>query len=97
MHSSKLDTHLIFQCYASSMLFIHTPTFVVFKNRRAYDIADVAKLSFLAWTRNLMIMAYRMCFLFVAGICAVIEIRSLVFARDDVSRAMCCYLWVYTA
>ena len=62
MHSSKLDALLIFQCYASSMLFIHTPTFVVFKNRRSYSIADVAKLSFLAGTRNLMIMACRMCF-----------------------------------
>ncbi len=30
-----------------------------------------------------MIMACRMCFLFVAGICAVIEIRSMVLARDD--------------
>ena len=40
-------------------------------------------LSFLARTRNLMIMACRMCFLFVAGICAVIEIRSMVLARDD--------------
>ena len=28
MHSSKLDAHLIFQCYASSMLFIHASTFV---------------------------------------------------------------------
>ena len=36
--------------------------FLFVKNRRAYDIADVAKLSFLAWTRNLMIMACRMCF-----------------------------------
>ena len=30
--------------------------FLFVKNRRAYDIADVAKLSFLAGTRNLMIM-----------------------------------------
>ena len=27
-----------------------------------YGIAHVAKLSFLAWTRNLMIMTCRMCF-----------------------------------
>ena len=32
------------------------------KNRRAYDFALVAKLSFLARSRNLMIMACRMCF-----------------------------------
>ena len=31
------------------------------KNKRAYEIADIAKLSFLARTRNLMIMACRMC------------------------------------
>ena len=35
--------------------------FLFVKNRRFYDIAHVAKLSFLAWTRNLMIMACRMC------------------------------------
>ena len=64
------------------------------KNRRAYDIADVAKLSFLAWTRNLMILACRMCFLFVAGICAVIEIRSLVLARDDAVAGICHILYI---
>ena len=69
MHSSKLDALLIFQCYASSMLFIHTPTFVVFKNRRSYDIANVAKLSFQARTRNLMIMACRMCFDLSLALC----------------------------
>ena len=35
--------------------------FLFVKNRRFYDIAHVAKLSFLAWTRNLMIMACRIC------------------------------------
>ena len=69
MHSSKLDALLIFQCYASSMLFIHTPTFVVFKNRRSYYIADAAELSFLAWTRNLMIMVCRMCFDLLLALC----------------------------
>ena len=52
------------------------------KNRRSYDIADVTKLSFLAWTRNLMVIVCRM-FFGIAGICAYIEIRSLVWARDD--------------
>ena len=39
-------------------------------------------MSFLARTRNLMFVECRMCF-FVASICAVIRIRSLVLARDD--------------
>ena len=82
MHSSKLDALLIFQCCAPLVLGLRL-FFCCEKNRRPYNIADVAKLSFLAWTRNLMILACRMCFLFVAGICAVIEIRSLVLARDD--------------
>ena len=43
--------------------------FLFVKNRRAYDIADVAKLSFLAWTRNLMIMACRMCFDLSLALC----------------------------
>ena len=34
MHSSKLDVLLLFQCYASSMLFIHASTFAFCKNRR---------------------------------------------------------------
>ena len=38
--------------------------------------------SFLAGTRNLMMTDCRM-IIFVAGICAVIWIRSLVLARDD--------------
>ena len=36
VHSSKLDALLIFQCYASSMLFIHTPTFVVLRTEEEY-------------------------------------------------------------
>ena len=31
-----------------------------------YGIVHVAKLSFLAWTRNLMIMACRMCFFYLS-------------------------------
>ena len=38
--------------------------------------------SFLTGTRNLMMTDCRM-IIFVAGICAIIEIRSLVMARDD--------------
>ena len=48
-----------------------------------YGIVHVAKLSFLAWTRNLMIMACRMCFFICRRRCAVIGVRSLVLARDD--------------
>ena len=59
------------------------------KNRRAYDIADVAKLSFLAGTRNLMIMACRMYFLICRWHCAVVGIRSLVLARDDGVAGTC--------
>ena len=59
------------------------------KNRRFYDIADVAKLSFLAWTRNLMMMPVGCVFLFVAGICAVVGIRYLVLARDDGVAGIC--------
>ena len=36
VHSSKLDALLIFQCYASSMLFIHTLTFVVLRTEEEY-------------------------------------------------------------
>ena len=36
VHSSKLDTHLIFQCYASSMLFIHASTFVFVRTEEEY-------------------------------------------------------------
>ena len=43
--------------------------FLFVKNRRAYDIADVAKLSFLAGTRNLMIMTCRMCFGLSPALC----------------------------
>mgnify|MGYP005935964079 CR=1 FL=1 len=65
--------------------------FLFVKNIRSYDIADVAKLSFLARTRNLMIMPVGCVFLFVAGICAVIEIRSLVLARDDGIAGTCVF------
>ena len=61
MHSSKLDALLIFQCCAPLVLGLRL-FFCCEKNRRPYNIADVAKLSFLAGTRNLMIMACRMCF-----------------------------------
>ena len=47
-----------------------------------YGIAYVAKLSFLAGIRNLMIMPVG-CVLICRWHCAVVEIRSLVFARDD--------------
>ena len=49
---------------ASRALVVFSGCLLVFrqKNRRAYGIADVAKLSILARTRNLMIMACRMCF-----------------------------------
>ena len=36
------------------------------KNSGVFGIADVAKLSFLAGTRNLMIMACRMCFFYLS-------------------------------
>ena len=45
-------------------------------------------MSFLARTRNLMFVECRMCF-FVASICAVISIRSLVLARDDAVVGTC--------
>ena len=61
----------IFGAWLSDFLFV--------KNRRSYDIAHVAKLSFLAVTRNLMVGTARCCLC----ICAGIEIRSLVQARDD--------------
>ena len=61
MHSSKLDALLIFQCCAPLVLGLRL-FFCCEKNRRPYNIADVAKLSFLAKTRNLMIMACSMCF-----------------------------------
>ena len=51
--------------------------------------------SFLAGTRNLMFMDCRMCY-FIASFCAVIEIRSLVLARDDaVGSTVQCLVDVY--
>ena len=44
--------------------------------------------SFLAGTRNLMMTDCRM-IIFVASICAIIEIRSLVLAWDDAVGGMC--------
>ena len=44
--------------------------------------------SYLAGTRNLMFMDCRM-IIFVAGICAIIWIRSLVLARDDAVGDIC--------
>ena len=70
-------------------------SFVV-KNRRSYGIANYAKLSFLAGTRNLMIMVCSICFLFYRRPCAVFETRSLVLARDDGIVGTCCVLWVFT-
>ena len=67
MHSSKLDALLIFQCCAPLVLGLRL-FFCCEKNRRPYNIADIAKLSFLAWTRNLMMMPVGCVFLFVAGI-----------------------------
>ena len=61
----KFTFKLAWRNFALSMLCIFgawLSAFLFVKNRRAYDIADVAKLSFLAGTRNLMIMACRMCF-----------------------------------
>ena len=43
--------------------------FLFVKNRRFYDIAHVAKLSFLAKTRNLMIMACLMCLDLLLALC----------------------------
>ena len=58
------------------------------KNRRVYDIAVVAIASFLAGTRNLMfIVCWTLSF--IVGVCACIEIRSLVLARDDGIAGMC--------
>ena len=68
------------QCFAPAVLSLRL-SFVV-NNRRSYGIANYAKLSFLAGTRNLMFMD---CLVrsFIVGVCAVFEIRSLVLARDD--------------
>ena len=70
-------------------------SFVV-KNRRAYGVMNVAIASFLAGTRNLMIMVCSICFLFYRRPCAVFETRSLVLARDDGVVGVCCVLWVFT-
>ena len=55
------------QCFAPAVLSLRL-SFVV-KNRRAYGIANYAKLSFLAGTRNLMIMVCRMCFVLSQALC----------------------------
>ena len=52
------------------------------KNKSYSSITIVAIPSFLAGTRNLMMTDCRM-IIFVAGICAVVEMRFLVLARDD--------------
>ena len=55
------------QCFASAVLSLRL-SFVV-KNRRSYGIANYAKLSFLAGTRNLVIMVCRMCFVLSLALC----------------------------
>ena len=59
--------------------------FVCKEQKSAYDIADAAKSSFLAVTRNLMVGTARCCLC----ICAGIEIRSLVRTRDDGVAGTC--------
>ena len=56
----------------------------------------VGELSFLAGTRNLMIMGCSICWLFYRWPCAGCEIRDLVLARDDVIVGTCCVLWMLT-
>ena len=55
------------------------------KNRRGDVIAVVAIASFLAGTRNLM-SGFALC---SRRHCAIIEIRSLVLARDDGIAGTC--------
>ena len=88
MHSSKLDALLIFQCCAPLVLGLRL-FFCCEKNRIFYCIVNVAKLSFLAWTRNLMMMPVGCVFLICRWHCAVVEIRFLVLARDDSVAGTC--------
>ena len=46
VHSSKLDAHLIFQCYASSMLFIHASTFVFLTEEQKMGMLFLSVFSF---------------------------------------------------
>ena len=64
------------------------------EGHKGYYITNNARLSFLARTRSLMLWSVG-CAFFVASICAVISIRSLVLARDDVSGALCIIGGVY--
>ena len=63
-------------------------TLFVEKEQKGYVIVVVAVASFLAGTRNLMFIGCRT-LSFIVGICACIEIRSLVLARDDGVAGMC--------
>ena len=51
--SSELDVHLFIQCCASAMLGVSTLLLYI-RTEVLYGIADVARLSFLAGTRNLI-------------------------------------------
>ncbi len=70
-------------------------TLFVEKEQKGYVIVVVAVASFLAGTRNLMFIGCRT-LSFIVGICACIEIRSLVLARDDGVVGTCSVLWVFT-
>ena len=67
--------------FSGCLLFLDRRTLVF------YGIVNVAKLSFLAWTRNLMMMVV------FTLVCIVqhMKIRSLVLARDDASRTLCSF------
>ena len=54
VRSSGLDVHLFIQCCASAMLKVSTLLLYI-RTEVLYGIADVARLSFLAGTRNLVV------------------------------------------
>ena len=62
--------------------------FVCKEQKSAYDIADAAESSFLAVTRNLMIMVCRMCLWFVVGIVLSLGWGPWSWPGMTVSRAL---------
>ena len=78
------------QCFAPAVLSLRL-SFVV-KNRRSYGIANYAKLSFLAGTRNLMIMVCSICFCFIAGL--VLFLRQDPWSWPGMTALLALYIFV---
>ena len=87
--SSELDVHLFIQCCASAML--RHDLLLLEKNIRGITL--LIMLSCHSWQGPGIYSSAL--YSALADICAVIKIRSLVLARDDVSGAQCFFVGLH--